>query len=355
MVPKQNRRVRGTIYSKVLLGAFALTGLVPAAWAFHPMHLLKQCTSLLSPVADLVDGLPLTRKILDRRLSKDWIERFDPEAYRTLKDRYLKMEPLELEGWGFPESSLAYLSALIERSTGMELTLADLLLDDPTHARRLQLLCRKIDFSKNLTSYRLEQVLERAYLLSGKIDLSGPDLLHMGSERVREIMKEHVWKEMAKVGAVDLYRRYDLLKKPGLVAKLTELYRSPYIKALLTIPTWSRLPGRFQGGLLPTIQFVRFKPEILEAMLRDGIDAHLPELEASLRRRLVAQWSYTFVQHVVSIWAGTFTFAYALGELTGMSDQQVRDWAEIQLESGLSSLRQTFDAMPPPFFSSTHG
>jgi hypothetical protein len=370
---KPSIRIVAGVLAFALSSNFAHAELIPSS--------LSACHSLLNEAVEAADAIPFTRKIMDATLSKKWHDSFDPALYRRMKDQYVAAENMGLEQWGFAESELAYLSALIEKATGIKISLPDVFIDDPSHARELQLLCKGLDFSKPLTRFQLENALERAFMLTGKLDVHLSDLRHMNSDRIKVVMKEYIWKDMAKEGVVKVYADMGLLVytkkeaeelvakmiKDGKVATVEEgmkelqvesrirkykrYYEHPGVQAALLVPTWHPLaPGEIvqtlRPGVVPEVRWVRFKKEELALCMEVGIDKCLESLEPKLRTMLRVQRSYEFFRHVTAIWAGTLTFAYAYGQLFHKSPQDVQNWVATQFTSATNALQKEFDQDP---------
>lgn len=310
--------------SLALTLAFALTAPVgaPNAHAAGLFPLIFRCANILEPVAAAGDAVPFVRRFLDRQLSKGWLERFDFKLYEQFRRDYRAMDPLPLEQWGLPESSLAYVETLIERAGGFNLKLADSVLDDPNRARRLQLLVQQVDLSEPLTRYELEQLVESAYLVDGRLDFILRDLRKPDTRTLRKVVKEHVRKEIATAGVLKHYRSMGYLaKRETLGQTLLRLYEHPLVSAAMYIPTWT-LVSSYMPGFLPKVQWVRVSPEDLKKFLEVGIDAHLPNAEPALRKALQFQASYNFAQTFVAVWAGLFTLGYAAMDLFDLDEDE---------------------------------
>ncbi|MBS1961585.1 MAG: hypothetical protein JST04_05185 [Bdellovibrionales bacterium] len=372
---------------KLICATLALSLWANAAFAFAPLNTAEACHSVVTNAVDGLNALPLTKKILAAKLSKGWHDRFDLEMYHDLTAKYrakIEQGTFGLEEWGFAESQLAYLTAMIEKSLDRDITIGDLFIEDPNNARALQLLCRKIDFSRNLTSHELETVVEKAFMLTGKLDLKLTDLANMSTDRVRAIMQEHAWKEMTKVGIVDLYTRMGLrtytsreirsmrneavraafldrkipieqldaelakiqeYRVEGFMRKWKRYFRDPRLQAALVIPTWNpaSMASRLHLGVLPDIAWVTFEPAILERCMKLSLEECVKLIEPQLKTMMVVDRTYKFVQHVIAIWAGVFTFAYAIGQLNDLTPDEMQDWVVRQGKAAMLEYKTEFE------------
>ncbi len=284
---------------------------------------LRGCAQIIYPVAVTIDAIPYARKFLNKVLTKNWLDQFDVALYEKLKAEYLKSETITLESWGFPEASLAYLEAIIERSSGMKLTLADSILDDPTRARKLQLLLSRFDLQKPITPHKIELLVEDAFLMTNRLDVTFKDLLTLRSKKVRSILHEHARKEIAKVGFLKLYEDLGFLKKENFWEKSKRILSDPRVETLLFIPSWTSIATTGYPGLLPSVNWIRISNSDLLRMMKDGIDAVLPSLEPELRRALAVQKTYDAAQSILGFWGGLLLIAYGTGELNGMNNEEL--------------------------------
>jgi hypothetical protein len=171
--------------------------------------IINPCKDILSEGISGGAAVPAIRKTFEGVASKRWKDNFDVALFRRMEADFKTSEKLQLVSKETPEGELAYLSALIERTTGMQITLADTFLNDPDHARALQMVCKDFNFSKPLSRYEIHQFVERAFVATGKLDVVFKDFKgEAGSDTAKKlhiIMKEHLWKEMAKQGIVKHY------------------------------------------------------------------------------------------------------------------------------------------------------
>jgi hypothetical protein len=122
------------------------------------------------------------------------------------------------------------------------------------------------------------------------------------------------------------------------------------VKGALLLPTWnpSIIATKLRPGVIPEVQWVRFTPEELEKCLEIGAENCVKLMQGRMARQLVTQRSYDFVRHVVAIWAGVFTFGYALGELYDMKPEDVQDWIAKQGKRAVESLRAEYEKRTDP-------
>ncbi len=216
------RRVGGKILVLLTLGlavasAISATDAKAIGPILETIHVVKRvgsaCYTILTEVGDGLDAVPFTRRIIDKIAAKNWRDHFNLERYHEAKEKYLeafKSDDLQLEKWGLPETRLAYISALIERATDMPVSLADSFIDDPIHARALQLLCKGTDLGKPLTAWQVENFMNRAFLLTGKLDITKALFEPANVKKLHEMMKENLWKDSAVHGVIDLYTKFNL-------------------------------------------------------------------------------------------------------------------------------------------------
>ncbi len=331
------RRTLSLLFALVIAAPIAVPHAGTSAHASGLLPMLFRCSNILEPIAAAGDAVPFVRRFLDRQLSKGWFERFDFSLYQKFRKDYRAMDPLPLEQWGLPESSLAYLETLLERAGGFRLTLADSILDDPTRARRLQLLFQQVDLAQPLTRYELERLVESAYLLDGGLDLVIRGLRKPSTQTLRKVVRQHVRKEIATAGVLAHYRSSgNLAKRETLGQTMLRLYEHPLVSAAMYIPTWTLLSS-YMPGFLPKVQWVRISPADLKKFIEVGIDAHLPHAEPALRRALLFQTSYNYAQTFVAVWAGLFTLGYAAIELFELDTEQAE---KLVLHSAVPALTE---------------
>ena len=135
------------------------------------------------------------------------------------------------------------------------------------------------------------------------------------------------------------------LKTETRFAKWKRWSKNPGVQAALLLPTWNpaTVAAKLRPGVVPEVQWVRFTPEELEKCLTIGAEACVKIMRGRMARQLVTQRSYDFVRHVVAIWAGVFTFSYALGQLYDMKPEEVQDWVVRQGSRAVQELREEYE------------
>jgi hypothetical protein len=386
MAPRTNFSLKLRLVAAAL--AFATYSNVALAGLPQISKGLSACYTIFNDVYEAVDAIPFTGKLMDAHFSKRWRKNFDLQVYHREHEKFMKMEKMGLEEWGFPETELAYLTALIEKSTanskmpGLKFTITDALLDDPRHARELQLLTKDLDFSKNLSRFQLEGAVQRAFILTGKLDLKFGDLLKMDPDRMRELMRLHLWKELAKEGVADVYAKMGLLvytrselntmraeaarailagRKPAhlaeeidamlvesTVTKWKRWQKDPKVQALLLLPTWNpaTVASKLRPGVMPKVQWVRFPPEFLKKCIEIGVDNCIGMRIAGTTRFLVTQRIYDYLTAITAVWAGVFTFGYAIGQLNDHSTEDIQDWMIRQATGPTREAQAEFENNP---------